>query len=148
MYQPPSGSRDQVGRVAGDAVGAQAQQAMVKGLVVGGNHAALAGGNVLHGVEAEDGQVGKLAVAAALLPALRVDEKAAGRVAGIFDNPEAKLVGQLAGRFQIHGQPGKIDRNQAREIAFGVGFEQGPHLCKSIRPVAGSISAKCTSPPQ
>ena len=122
------GLADEVGGVAGDAMGAQAQQVVVQLLVVGGYHAAFAGGDMLHGVEAENGQIGKTAVAAALLPALGINKKTARRVAGILNYPEAKLIGKLAGGFQVHSQAGEIDGNQTGEMAFGMGFEQGPNL--------------------
>lgn len=52
--------------VFGDAVGTEQTEFVVKLLAVGGNHSTLARSNMLHRVEGEHGEVGKIAIAAVL----------------------------------------------------------------------------------
>lgn len=73
--------------VFGDAVGTEQTEFVVKLLAVGGNHSTLARSNMLHRVEGEHGEVGKIAIAAVLFVSFFIQKISSGSMAGVFENP-------------------------------------------------------------
>src|SRR6056297_1291405 len=97
------------GLVFDDAVGAEGLEFVIKLLVVCGDHSAFSGGDVLHWVKGENGEVGKRPVAAFLFGSIAVLKMTTGGVAGVFDNPAVVFVGKLAKSFEIDGTARKIN---------------------------------------
>ncbi len=91
--------------VLGDAVQTQHAHALGQGGVVGGDHAALAGGDVLGGVEAEGrrgaGRAGSSRREAAIL--------SVGGVSGVFNDVQTMALRNLPDFVHAAGQPAQMD---------------------------------------
>ena len=105
-------------RVARDAVEAQETEALREVGVVGGDHAALAGGDGLDGMEAEDRRG---AAAADRPPTIRRAE----RVRRVLDQCDAVPRGEGTERIQVDRLPREVDRHdRACAIRDGT-FDRG-----------------------
>ncbi len=111
-------------RVAADAVIAKAAQRLGELRIVGRDHAAFPGRDVLHRMKAEDGHVRQAADPTALV-------LGAQSVAGIFDHHQPMALGQFEKRSQVRGMPGIIhrqnglrSRSNARCCLFGIKIQR------------------------
>ena len=88
-------------RVAADAVIAKAAQRLGELRIVGRDHAAFSGGDVLHRMKTEDGHVRQAAHPTAFV-------LGAQGMAGIFDHDQPVALGQFKNRLQVGGMAGIV----------------------------------------
>lgn len=111
---------DKVFRIPGDAVAAQHAHGFGNCGVVGHCHAAFAGGDDLHRVEAENGDVAVAAVAGRLAVIAGAES-----VAGIFDDPKAVLLSQAMDLLHVAGQAREVYRdNHLGQASLSLGGYQ------------------------
>ena len=113
-------------RVLVEAVQPERAQPLDDGRVVGREHPALAGGEVLGGVEAEGREAADRADLAAAVPGLR-------RVRGVLDHREPVARGERADRVHLAGPARHVHRHQGPGAGRDRALRPGPDRCSGCR---------------